>query len=116
VPLTEYSEITILILMTEELPLKPVVRVGSTRDDLRAFPDPVQDHMGYAIYVAQRGGKHRDAKALSGLAGQGCWKWSRIFAVTHFAQCIRFDTPGPFTCSTRFRKNRRQGARHRGGI
>jgi hypothetical protein len=25
---------------------------GASRNDLRAFPDPVQDHMGYAIYVA----------------------------------------------------------------
>ncbi|HTF24419.1 MAG TPA: type II toxin-antitoxin system RelE/ParE family toxin [Candidatus Limnocylindria bacterium] len=57
--------------MTEELPLKPVVWVGSSRRDLRAFPDPVQDHMGYAIYVAQRGGKHHDAKVLSGFGGAG---------------------------------------------
>jgi phage-related protein len=57
--------------MTEEQPLKPVVWVGSTRNDLRAFPDPVQDHMGYAIYVAQRGGKHGDAKVLSGFGGAG---------------------------------------------
>lgn len=56
--------------MTEQ-PLKPVVWVGSTRNDLRAFPDPVQDHMGYAIYVAQRGGKHGDAKVLSGFGGAG---------------------------------------------
>ena len=27
--------------------------------------------MGYALYVAQRGGKHRDAKALSGFGGAG---------------------------------------------
>ena len=27
--------------------------------------------MGYAIYVAQRGGKHRDAKVLSGFSGAG---------------------------------------------
>jgi len=51
--------------------LKPVVWVGSSRRDLRAFPEPVQDHMGYALYVAQRGGKHRDAKTLSGFAGAG---------------------------------------------
>ncbi|MGA8409301.1 MAG: type II toxin-antitoxin system RelE/ParE family toxin [Candidatus Acidiferrales bacterium] len=57
--------------MTEEPSLKPVVWVGSSRRDLRAFPDPVQDHMGYAIYVAQRGGKHRDAKVLSGFSGAG---------------------------------------------
>ena len=69
--LTGYSEITILVIMTEEPPLKPVVWVGSTRNDLRAFPDPVQDHMGYAIYVAQRGGKHSDAKVLAGFGGAG---------------------------------------------
>jgi phage-related protein len=27
--------------------------------------------MGYAIYVAQRGGKHRDTKVLSGFGGAG---------------------------------------------
>ena len=35
------------------------------------FPDPVQDPIGYALYVAQSGGKHRDAKALSGFGGAG---------------------------------------------
>jgi phage-related protein len=27
--------------------------------------------VGYALYVAQRGGKHRDAKVLSGFGGAG---------------------------------------------
>jgi phage-related protein len=51
--------------------LKPVIWVGSSRKDLLEFPDPVQDQMGYALYVAQLGGKHRDAKALSGFGGAG---------------------------------------------
>ena len=38
---------------------------------MRTFPAPVQDHIGYALYVAQRGGKHRDAKTLSGFGGAG---------------------------------------------
>jgi phage-related protein len=37
-----------------------VIWVGSSREDLREFPGPVQDHMGYALYVAPLGGKHRD--------------------------------------------------------
>lgn len=57
--------------MSDEADLRPVVWVGSSRRDLREFPDPVRDHMGYALYVAQRGGKHRDAKALSGFGGAG---------------------------------------------
>ena len=69
--MTRHGELTILIWMPEEPPLKQVVWVGSSRRDLRAFPDPVQDCMGYAIYVAQRGAKHRDAKVLRGFGGAG---------------------------------------------
>lgn len=57
--------------MNEDLPLRPVIWVGTSRKDLRAFPEPVQDHMGYALYVAQRGGKHRGTKALAGFGGAG---------------------------------------------
>jgi len=57
--------------MSDEQTLKPVIWVGTSRRDLREFPDPVQDHMGYALYIAQRGGKHRDAKPLSGFGGAG---------------------------------------------
>jgi phage-related protein len=57
--------------MTGEPLLKPVIWVGSSRRDLRAFPEVVKDHMGYALYVAQRGGTHRDTKALSGFGGAG---------------------------------------------
>jgi len=52
-------------------PLKPLIWVGASLKDLREFPAPVQDHMGYALYLAQRGGKHQDAKVLSGFGGAG---------------------------------------------
>ena len=39
--------------MTDEPTLKPVIWVGSSRKDLREFPEPVQDHMGYALYIAR---------------------------------------------------------------
>ncbi|MBI4905016.1 MAG: type II toxin-antitoxin system RelE/ParE family toxin [Acidobacteria bacterium] len=57
--------------MIERPLLKPVIWVGSSHEDLCEFPDPVQDHIGYALYVAQRGGKHRDTKPLSGFGGAG---------------------------------------------
>jgi phage-related protein len=60
-----------LYCLTEEPPLKPVVWVGSCRKDLRKFPVPVQHQVGYAIYIAQRGGKHRDTKVLTGFGGAG---------------------------------------------
>ena len=48
--------------------IKPVVWIGSTRADLASFPE---DAMGYALYIAQRGGKHADAKPLRGFGGAG---------------------------------------------
>jgi len=57
--------------MTDDPPLKPVIWVGTSLEDLREFPAPIQDHMGYALYIAQRGGKHQDAKVLSGFGGAG---------------------------------------------
>ena len=57
--------------MLDDAPLKPVIWLGTSLDDLREFPAAVQDHIGYALYVAQRGGKHQDAKVLSGFGGAG---------------------------------------------
>lgn len=57
--------------MADEPPLKPVIWLGPSREDIREFPALVQDRIGYALYIAQRGGKHQDAKVLSGFGGAG---------------------------------------------
>jgi phage-related protein len=57
--------------MSDEPPLKSVIWVGTSLKDLRGFPALVQDVMGYALYLAQRAGKHPDAKVLSGFGGAG---------------------------------------------
>ena len=46
--------------------LKPVEWAGSSRADLKRFPEPVRARMGFAIYRAQTGLRHRDAKPLKG--------------------------------------------------
>ena len=51
--------------------IKPVDWIGSSYKDFRAFPDEVQDHMGYALHLAQSGAKHEDAKPLKGFGGAG---------------------------------------------
>lgn len=51
--------------------VKPVSWIGSSYKDFRAFPDPVQDAMGYALYQAQIGEKHGSAKPLKGFGGAG---------------------------------------------
>ena len=55
----------------QQLPFRPLIWIGSTRRDFRAMPTEVKSHMGYALYVAQLGGKHRDAKPLRGFGGAG---------------------------------------------
>ncbi len=50
---------------------KPLIWIGSTLKDLRAFPEEVKDVMGFALREAQAGGKHPDAKPLKGYKGAG---------------------------------------------
>ncbi len=57
--------------MTASPSIKPVVWIGSARADLASFPEEVKDAIGYALYIAQRGGKHADAKPLRGFGGAG---------------------------------------------
>jgi len=51
--------------------MKPVVWVGSSREDLREFPRTVRQRVGTALQVAQDGDKHPDAKPLRGYHGAG---------------------------------------------
>ena len=50
---------------------KPVVWVSSCRDDLARFPAVARRALGYALNVAQLGGKHPDAVPLKGFGGAG---------------------------------------------
>lgn len=51
--------------------MKPLFWIAGCRDDLRAFPEDVKDVMGFALYQAQKGGKHVVAKPLKGFGGGG---------------------------------------------
>jgi phage-related protein len=50
---------------------KRLVWVGSCKEDLLGFPRDVRRVLGFALGVAQRGGKHPDAKPLKGFGGAG---------------------------------------------
>jgi phage-related protein len=55
----------------DETPAKPVAWVASSKKDFRAFPDEVQDAMGFALYRAQIGQWHESMKPLKGFGGAG---------------------------------------------
>lgn len=45
--------------------------MGHALEDVKAFPDEVKRVIGFALHVAQSGGKHPDAKPLKGFGGAG---------------------------------------------
>src|SRR5918911_1931845 len=49
--------------------IKPLIWIGSSLKDLRAFPEGVKDEMGYALFEAQCGLKPLSAKPLKGFGG-----------------------------------------------
>ncbi|MCP4781199.1 MAG: addiction module toxin RelE [Hyphomicrobium sp.] len=57
--------------MKDRQSAKPVFWMGSSLKDLRSCPNDVQDTIGYALYLAQVGDKHVQAKPLKGFRGAG---------------------------------------------
>jgi phage-related protein len=54
-----------------EIRPKPVRWVGSSKEDLREFPEEVRRRVGGALWDAQLGGKAPYAKPLRGFGGAG---------------------------------------------
>jgi phage-related protein len=51
--------------------LKRLDFIGSSRDDLRGFPDEVRQEVGHALHEVQMGIKPTEAKPLKGFGGAG---------------------------------------------
>ena len=49
--------------------LKPLGWIGRSKADLAAFPPEVVCEVGHALYLAQLGDKHNNAKPLKGFGG-----------------------------------------------
>jgi len=50
---------------------KPLYWVGGSKSDLLALPEEVVDVFGYALYLAQIGRKHEQAKPMKGFGSAG---------------------------------------------
>src|SRR5258706_8556891 len=57
--------------MESRPPVRPLYWVGSSKQDLLALPREVVDVFGYALYQAQIGTKHEQAKPLKGFGSAG---------------------------------------------
>ena len=50
--------------------IKPLRWVGSSRSDVKSFPQPVRSEIGQALYAAQKGETDPAAKPLTGFGGR----------------------------------------------
>ena len=57
--------------MEEATGIRPLYWVGSSKRDLLALPEDVVDVFGYALYLAQIGKKHEQARPLKGFGSAG---------------------------------------------
>ena len=57
--------------MENALRVRPLYWVASSKKDLLALPEEVVDVFGYALYLAQIGKKHEQAKPLKGFGSAG---------------------------------------------
>jgi phage-related protein len=66
--------------------------------------------MGYALYVAQRGGKHQDAKTLSGFGGAGVVEVVKDFRGDTFRAVYTVRYAGALYVLHAFQKKSKAGA------
>jgi phage-related protein len=75
---------------------RPVIWVGSSRKDVRAFPRQVRGEIGRAIYAAQQGETDPAAKPLKGFGGRSVVEiianydggtWRAVYTV-RFAEAV----------------------------
>ena len=55
----------------EKETIRQVDFVGSSREDIKEFPEEVKQDIGYALFEAQQGKKPISAKPLKGFSGAG---------------------------------------------
>jgi len=95
--------------------LKTVIWVGSSRRDLRAFPQPVKDHMGYALSIVQRRRQASRYEDLSGFGGAGVVEVVKDFRGDTFRAVYTPCGMRERTSITLSERNRRLDARRRAG-
>ena len=90
---------------------KPLFWIASSRDDLQAFPEEVKDVMGFALYEAQLGGKHVDAKPLKGFGGAGVLEIVEDFSGNTYRAVYTVKFAGAVYVLDAFQKKSKKGAK-----
>jgi phage-related protein len=89
--------------------MRPLIWVGPSLGDVREFPDPVKQTFGYALYLAQVGGKHPDAKPLRGFGGAGVLEVVDDFAGDTYRAVYTVRFPSAVYVLHAFQKKAKRG-------
>ena len=89
--------------------LKPVRWIGLSYKDWLAFPDEVQDVMGYALYLAQMGYKTDNVKPLKGFKGATVLEISDDYDSTTWRAIYTVQFKGVIYVLHAFQKKSRKG-------
>src|SRR6266705_5830655 len=87
----------------------PLEFVGSAEDDLFVFPPTVKRVIVFAIRIAQKGGKHPDAKPLKGFKGAGVLEIISDFDGNTFRAVYTVKLRGVIYVLHAFQKKSRKG-------
>ena len=85
---------------------KPLFWIGSSREDLLAFPEIVKEEIGTALSVSQFGGKHPSAKPWRG-EGPGVFEVAEDHRGDTYRQFIQSDSRRRFMSCKHSKRDRR---------
>jgi phage-related protein len=88
---------------------KPVIWIGSSLDDLKEFPESVRQLVGYALFLAQVGSKHSNAKPLKGFGGAGVLEIIDNFEGDTYRAVYTVKLAGAIYVLHAFQKKSKQG-------
>ena len=69
--------------------LKPIIWMGSSKNDLSEFPNIIKSELGYGLYYAQIGRQHVHSKSLKGFGGASVLEIIEVMNLEHFVWYIQ---------------------------
>lgn len=89
--------------------LKPLLWVGSSKDDLLEFPEEIRSSFGYGLYLAQMGEHSIHSKVLKGFGGAGVLEIKESDASGTFRVVYTIKMPKCVFVLHAFQKKSKQG-------
>ena len=95
---------------------KGVIFIGDSREDLRRFPKDARAIAGQALYHAQLGSKHINAKPLKGFPGAAVMEIVADREVTHTAPSIPCSSPTSSMSCIAFKRSQKEAPKRRNAM